>query len=140
MREHEWNLQLVAADLLIAKHDFAFQDMASTVRAFEKFIGVAPKRDATMNNIIAAQACRHVIVHAGGRVSEKAVRQVFKAYPRTLRLSLNLNETIQFSAGEIETVKADMLSFVEQLADGIFRAMAPQAIHAYVEAHSAAGD
>lgn len=140
MRERDWNLQSAAADLLIAKHDFAFQDMASTVRAFKTFIGVAPARDATMNNIIAAQACRHVIVHAGGRVSEKAVRQVSGAHPRTLRPLLNVDENIQFCAVEIEEVKVDMLRFVEELADSILRAKAQPANHAYEKVSSNSGD
>lgn len=119
MRERDWNLKSAAADLLIAKHDFTFQDMGSTVRAFKNFIGYAPSRDLTMNNIIVAQACRHVIVHAGGRVSDRSVRQVAAAFPRTLRTSIAVDEIIQFTAEEIEAIKTDMLKFVEQLADGI---------------------
>ena len=122
MREREWNMQSAAADLIIAKYDFTFQDMASTVRAFKNFIGVEPARDAIMNNIIAAQACRHVIVHAGGRISEKAVQQVSKANPRTFKTTLMVGENIQFSASEIEAVKSDMLQFVETLSIGISQA------------------
>lgn len=133
MRDRDWNLQSAAADLLIAKYDFAFQDMASTVRAFKIFLGVELTRGETMNNIIAAQACRNVIVHAGGRVSEKAVRQVSKAYPRTLRTSFNVEESIQFSADEIEAVKADMLRFFGQLADGISQVAAQRSSHARTE-------
>ncbi len=139
MRERDWNLESAAADLLIAKHDFAFQDMASTVRAFKTFIGVMPARDATMNNIIAAQACRHVIVHAGGRISEKAVRQVSGAQPRTLKPLLNVDENIRFCAAEIEAIKADMLRFVEELAECILRGKASSAIHTDATVSSISG-
>lgn len=125
MRNRDWNLQSAAADLLIAKHDFTFQDRASTIRAFKIFLGVELARDETTNNIIAAQACRNVIIHASDCVAEKAVRQVSKAHPRTLRSIFTIDENIKFSASEIEAVKADMLRFFGQLADGI-SPVAPQ--------------
>jgi hypothetical protein len=115
MRERDWNLKSAAADLLIAKHDFTFQDMGSTVRAFDKFVGVKLERDVIMNNIIATQACRHVIAHASGRVTERTLKQVSAATPRTLKPNLVLNELVQFSTSEIESVRQDMLTFAERL-------------------------
>lgn len=119
MREKDWNLKLAAADLLISKYDLSFQDMGSTVKAFKNYVGVIPVRNEVMNNIITAQACRHVIVHAGGRVSERAVRQVSNANPRTLRPTLRAGEILQFTAAEVEAVKADMLMFVENLGQSV---------------------
>jgi hypothetical protein len=119
MREQDWNLKSAAPELLIKKYDFSFQDMKTTVSAFKDYAGVTITRDVTMNNIIAAQACRHVIVHAGGRVSEKAVRQVSSATDRTLRKTLVVDEFIKFTALEVDAVKADMLKFIEKLADDI---------------------
>lgn len=116
MRERDWNLKGSVADLLIAKYDFTFQDMASTVRAFKNFTNIVPERDEIMNNIIAAQACRHVIVHAGGRVGERTLKQVSGAKPRTLKSSLSHGEIVHFSAGEVDAVKNDMLVFVERLS------------------------
>jgi hypothetical protein len=120
MREREWNLKTAAADLLIAKHDFTFQDMGSTVRAFKEYVGVVIERNEIMNNIIAAQACRHVIVHAGGRVSEKTIRQVSLANPRSFRGNLAINDLIQLNAKEIDSIKEDMFKFVEKLTNDIF--------------------
>jgi hypothetical protein len=120
MREREWNLKTAAADLLIAKHDFTFQDMGSTVRAFKEYVGVVIERNEIMNNIIAAQACRHVIVHAGGRVSEKTIRQVSTANPRSFRANLTTDELIQLNVKEIDSIKEDMFKFVEKLANDIF--------------------
>lgn len=119
MRDQKWNLRAAAADLLIAKHDFTFQDMRSTVDAFKKYANVTMVRDQTMNNIIAAQACRHVIVHAGGRVSVKAIYQVATASPRSFRPSLTVDEVIQISVQEISIVMADMLQFIEKLSGDI---------------------
>lgn len=115
MRDRDWNLKTAAADLLIAKHDFTFQDMGSTVRAFDKFVGVKLERDAVMNNIITAQACRHVIAHAGGRISERTLKQVSGANPRDLKKTLTINELVQFSATEIELLGQAMITFVERI-------------------------
>lgn len=116
LREKDWNLKSTAADLLIAKHDFTFQDMGSTVRAFDKFIGIKLERDVVMNNIITTQACRHVIAHASGRVNARTLKQVSNATPRTLKPHFTMDELLQFSPTEIESVRQDMLTFVEKLS------------------------
>jgi hypothetical protein len=122
MREKDWNLKTTAADLLVAKHDFSFQDMGSTVRAFKQYVDVLLVRDEAMNNIIAAQACRHVIVHASGRITERAIKQLSAASPRTLKQSIVLNEIVLFSAAEVDALRKDMLKFVEKLANDISQA------------------
>ena len=115
IRERGWNLRTAIPDLLIAKHDFTFQDMQATVRAFQSYTDCVPQRDTHMNNIIAAQACRHVIVHSGGRVNEKAVKQVSGAVPRTLKPLLVVGAQVTFTLQEVESIKGDMLVFVERL-------------------------
>jgi hypothetical protein len=119
MKDRDWSLKSTAADYLIAKYDFTFQDMASTVRAFDKYVGVRLPKDERMHNIITAQACRHVIAHSGGLISERAARQVVGAKPRSLRESLVAGEKIHFSVGELSLVKEEMLKFVESLSDAI---------------------
>lgn len=116
LKERDWTLVGAVPDLLIAKYDFTFQDMGATVRAFSTYTNLTPPRGDVMNNIIAAQACRHVIVHAGGRVSERSVKQVAKAFPRTFRPALTPGEPLAITLAEVEAIKADMLAFVEALA------------------------
>ena len=116
LKERDWNLGGAVPDLLIAKHDFTFQDMGATVRAFGAYTNLDPPRGELMNNIITAQACRHVIVHAGGRVSEKSVKQVSKAHSRTFRPLLATGEQLSITLQEVEAIKVDMLRFVETLA------------------------
>jgi hypothetical protein len=116
LKERDWNLRESAADMLIAKYDFSFQDMGATVKAFDRYCGVVIPRDENMNNVIIAQACRHVIVHAGGRVSEKAVKQVSKSIPRTLKVELFENSEIEFTAPEVALARGAMsqiISFIE---------------------------
>lgn len=116
LRDRDWSLAGAIPDLLIAKHDYTFQDMGATVRAFTTYTDLKPLRDEVMNNIITAQACRHAIVHAGGRVSDKSARQVSKALPRTFRQSLVSGEQIALSLAELDAIKSDMLIFIERLA------------------------
>lgn len=66
----------VLGDLLIQKKDISFQDMKSVSRAFKEYFGIEIKKDNVVNNIILGQACRHAIVHEGGRVNGRIIRQV----------------------------------------------------------------
>lgn len=116
MRDRDWNLKSAVPDLLIAKYDLTFQDMKSTVRAFSDYTHMTTFRDENMNNIITAQACRHVIVHAGSRVTEKMLKQISGAYPRTLKTNLAIGEPIAFTLEEIDVVKKSMIAFAEPLS------------------------
>ena len=116
LKEREWNLTGSVADLLIAKYDFTFQDMGATVRAFKNYTMLLPEQGERMNNIIAAQACRNSIVHAGGRVSDKTVRQIMKIQPRRVKPNLIAGDVINFSLAEVELVKTEMSAFIEDLA------------------------
>ncbi len=116
MRERDWNLQSAVPELLIAKYDYTFQDMAATVRAFSSYTSLVPPRDELMHNIIAAQACRHAIVHSGGQVTERTLRQLSKVNPRTLKPNLVAGESLRFSLVEVKQVMSDMTMFLERLS------------------------
>ncbi len=116
MKDKDWNLQGAIPDLLIAKYDYTFQDMGATVRAFTSYTTLTPQRDQVMNNIIAAQACRHVIVHSGGRVTDRTVKQLLKVSPRELKREIATGDQLQFSLFEVKEVMANMTEFIERLA------------------------
>lgn len=115
LKERDWNLRDAAPDLLIAKKDLTFQDMGATHRAFQNYLGVSVNRDRRVNNIILAQACRHVIVHAGAQVTERLVRQVTSANPRDVKPTLEVGASIQFEPDEITFISKEMLAYVEAL-------------------------
>lgn len=117
LKEREWNLKGTIPDLLIAKYDFTFQDMGATTRAFQNYTNLSPPRGESTHNIIAAQACRHVIVHTGGRISERTIRQVAKATPRSVKPLLLVDDTVSFDLAELETVKSSMIDFIDQLTE-----------------------
>jgi hypothetical protein len=103
-------------ELFAAKKDISFQDMQSIVRAFDDYIDVKLLRDVTVNNIVLGQACRHVIVHSGGVADRRCVHQLVSAKPRTLKLEIKVGDQIQFDTNELDSVAADMQSFIERLA------------------------
>ncbi len=62
--------------LMQEKKDVSFQDMKSIGRAFSEFFGTEIPKDETVNNLILAQAGRHIIVHDGARINERFLRQI----------------------------------------------------------------
>lgn len=115
LKERDWVLSGAIPDLLVAKYDFTFQDMGATVRAFSSYTMLKPQQGVRMNNIIAAQACRNSIVHAGGKVSEKTIRQLRNINPRVIKPNLVAGETIYFSLAEVDYVRDEMTAFIESL-------------------------
>lgn len=113
LRDAEFDLREIAPDLLIQAKDISFQDMQSIARAFQEYLGVTIERTAVVNEIILAQACRHVIVHAGGVVGDRLVRQVAGARPRTLKPALVIGETVQFTVEEVSQVAHFMERYLE---------------------------
>jgi hypothetical protein len=116
IRERGWMLNDIAADLLVDKKDLTFQDMRSISSAFNDYVGVNLTRDNTVNNIIVAQACRHVIVHAGHEVTAKLMHQIRDASPRKLKPDLTLGELVQFDPAEIDRVADSMKTYVAKVA------------------------
>lgn len=102
--------------LFIEKKDLSFQDMQAIHRAFRDYVGVEVEKDRGVNNIILAQACRHVIVHAGGEVTPRLIRQVSGAIPRDIKLELT-GATVQFSPSEVKTVAESMAKYLEVLVE-----------------------
>jgi hypothetical protein len=117
IRKRGWNLNDIAADLLVDKKDLTFQDMRSIAQAFRQYVGVDIERDETTNDIIAAQACRHVIVHAGHQVTSRMLNQLRDAKPRRLKSTLALGETVQFTPEEVELVATSMRTYVSMVAE-----------------------
>lgn len=115
MKERSWDIKGSAGELLIAKKDLKFQDMQSTVRAFERYIGVTIEKGARMNNIILGQAARHVIVHASARVTDQTIKQLEKVTPRSLKPTLELGATLVFSKDEVLELKSEMVVFIDTL-------------------------
>ena len=105
------------ASLFIEKKDLSFQDMQAIWRAFHDYVGVDIDKDSTVNNIILAQACRHVIVHAGGEITSKLLRQVRGAVPRNIKNELLEGTIVQFTQQEIQAVAESMKKYLSTLVN-----------------------
>jgi hypothetical protein len=108
LKHYGFNLSDQIASIIITKKDYSFQDMQSINRAFEECYNYKPIHDQNVDNIIFAQACRHVIVHAGGLADEKFIRQIKSAFNRAYKLSVSSGDQIQFSPEEINLVAESM--------------------------------
>jgi hypothetical protein len=103
------------AALFIDKKDLSFQDMQAIRRAFKEYIGVEIAKNTTVNNIILAQACRHVIVHAGGEITNRLIKQVSGAKPRDIKEEIREGEIVQFSHQEVQEVTKSMKDYLSKL-------------------------
>ena len=115
LRDAEFDLKNIAADLLINAKDISFQDMKSISRAFDEHLKVKIPRDQTVNDIILAQACRHVIVHAGGVINSQTIRQVSGATPRKLKQELDVGKIVQFTVEEVRLVATAMETYLNNV-------------------------
>lgn len=102
-------------DLIIQKKDISFQDMKSVHRAFKKYFGIEIEKNENVNNIIVGQACRHSIVHEGGRVNSRIVNQVINAKPRSLKPDIKENDNLEFSTDEVHQLGMHMKTYVTDL-------------------------
>jgi hypothetical protein len=109
-------LEVVFAELLIAQKDISFHDMQSITRAFKEHLALDLGRSGQTNDIIVGQAARHVIVHAGGNVDARMLRQLSNVRPRRLKTALQLGERIQFNTEEVRLLGATMSEYVGRLA------------------------
>ncbi len=97
--------------------------MQSISKVFNTYIGFEPEKDKITNTIILAQACRHTIVHDGGIVNSRVIKQVSKAIPRQIKEELIESENVEFSIDEINTIDDCMVKCIERLCEGINRRM-----------------
>jgi hypothetical protein len=108
--------ELEIAEILIEKKDLSFQDMQSIQRAFKDYVQIEIEKDKIVNNIILAQGCRHVIVHAGGVVTTRLIRQVSGAVPRDIKPKLpNENEVVKFDEAEVNKIIESMNVYIGKL-------------------------
>lgn len=85
-------------DLIMRSKNLSFQDMKSTCRAFQEWVGIDIPKDTHMNNVIIGQAARHAIVHTGGIIDVKLLAQVESAIlDATLDLPLESGSRVQFT-------------------------------------------
>ena len=116
LKDFNFAVREVAPDFLIQSKDISFQDMQSIARAFKTYLEIEIRKDQAVNDIILGQACRHVIVHAGGVVSDQTVRQVSGAMPRRVKMSLISGDVVQFVPEEVELIAESMTGYLQSVS------------------------
>lgn len=119
--ELEYDLSTEIGQIIARKSDISFQDMKSLAKAFDTFFSVKIEKNVNVDNIIAAQALRHVIVHNGEVVDERCLRQLQSASRRTFYREIETGSKIAIHRKHIEAVKKSMLSYASNLIDLIGR-------------------
>jgi len=109
---HE-NLNL--GDVFIKQKNINLQDMKSVVDVFDSCFKSKMDKDEMVNNIIVSQACRNGIVHSGEMVDDRLITQVKGAFPRELKVELQLGSQISFEKEEIDLIVKNMNQFLEIL-------------------------
>jgi hypothetical protein len=115
LQDLSFNLTNHVADIILKKKDISFQDMQSTVKAFDNYLHIKIPKDDCCNDVILAQASRHSIVHNHSVADEKFLTQIKAAFPRSIRQSFIPNEPFKYTASEIEFITFAMLLFVQNL-------------------------
>lgn len=116
--EFDGEIKEYLGNLVAEKNDLSFQDMKSIGRAFKTYFGFTVEKDKDVNNIIMAQAGRHVIVHDSARINERVIRQVSGANPRELKPNLS-GKTLEFNSEEVELVADSMLKYLVGIREKI---------------------
>lgn len=115
LKEANFDLRTRAPDLLVNAKDISFQDMKSIARAFKDNLAIEIERSPLVNEIILAQACRHVIVHAGSVADDALVRQLSGANPRTLKPAIVAGELVEFTPEEVTSAATAMVTYLRNL-------------------------
>jgi hypothetical protein len=108
---------ILVAEAIADQGENSWQDMQSIGRAFAKYFGRAPERDAVVNDIIVAQAVRHAVVHAGAKVDRRLLSQIRKASPRSFEPALALDQPIKLTPDEVRLCGQSMLTYLRRLND-----------------------
>ncbi len=117
--DRDFDIVESAAELLVEKNNISFQDMASIARTFSEYFDYDPPKTQDVNNIIAAQAFRHSIVHSGAKLTPKSDRQLAHAEPRSIQTDAKRGGSIQFTEREIKTISESMLKYVDAVIAGV---------------------
>jgi hypothetical protein len=104
-------------DLIAEGPGISFQDTKSIQRIFKDYLEIDIARDEVTNDVSVELALRHVLVHNGGIVDRKCLRQTEESLPRTFRREIKLNQTISFNTEEVRAVGATMIEYVQRLAN-----------------------
>ena len=113
------NLSERIGNLMEEKKDISFQDMKSIGRAFSEYFEVKIEKNQCVNNIIMAQAGRHVIVHDGANINARLRNQIANARPRTVVPELPVGGKLLFQPDDLVEIGKSMLEYFQTLRTSV---------------------
>ncbi len=117
---NDFNLSSQISDLIIQKKGYSFQDMKSTTKALNECFSFEFSKNNHINNIILGQACRHSIVHNGGKVDQQLLNQIKDANPRDVKSEIS-DENLSFLPDEVLTISNSMCYYVDNIINWILQ-------------------
>ena len=121
LKDISFDLSEKIGEIVTAKNDISFQDMQSIQKAFKTYFGYCPDKNKDIDNIIFSQACRHAIVHAGGEIDERLIKQLRAAPERNIKKTIGLNEKIEVNPEEIKEIGKSMTNYIKDLSNGLIK-------------------
>lgn len=115
---NDFNLSSQIADLIILKKGYSFQDMKSTTKALNECFAFEFEKNNHINNIILGQACRHSIVHNGGKVDQQLQNQIKNAFPRDVKCTIT-EDNLSFLPDEVLTISASMGYYLDNIINWV---------------------
>lgn len=96
--------------------EISVQDMQSISRFMREYVGCAPEWDDCVNDIILAQAARHLIVHTDGKVNEQFLRQIGNVNAKSTAQTYALGEPILFEPHEVSRISDHMTEYLGKIS------------------------
>ena len=115
LKAYNFDLSNNIGSIISEKFDISFQDMKSITRAMNDYFGVELPWNKTVNNIIAMQACRHAIAHAGEIADKQLINQLRNSSDRDIQKHLHEGKRIKFTPEEIRIGGAEMKKYISDL-------------------------
>lgn len=113
------NRNTITADELKKRNDINFQNMASIIKTYKKYLDIDIATNSTVNTIALSQFCRHATVHSLSLADEKFIFNIKNLQPRDIKRNITLGEKIEFTTSELEYVKLAMQMFISDLVQNI---------------------
>lgn len=107
------------ADQIASSADISFQDMNSIRRAFRNYFNLEIARDECVNDIVAAHAARHVIVHSGDSADGRFMNQLRDAKPRRLLAGIVEGEKLELRPEDIRIAGDAMGAYLDTLSERV---------------------
>lgn len=116
LKEYGYDLSGNIGAIISSKFDISFQDMGSITRAMKDYLGIELAWNKRVNNIIAMQACRHAIAHAGEEADERLINQLRNSSDRDIQKHLTRGDKVQFTPEEVRLGGQEMISYFESIS------------------------